>query len=503
MTQPAAWPGGPAEPAWQRLSPRMLLVHPVHEGLRQLPLLIVAVVFGSSTDNPLWAVAALWVIAAVGVARWFTTTYRIEPDPDSGRVQLRTGLLRRSVLSVPRNRIRSVQTETRLLHRLMGLTVLRVSTGQEAAGDRLFELNAVESDQVPGLRKTLLARADDEAAAVPTLGVLLARWRPAWLRYSPLSFSGLVMLVVAVGAVLQSGVWAAMEDSPLARSGLDAVRQLGVLAATTLIAAVVLAVSVLLAVLRSLLTYGNLTLSRNPGPSGDVLHLSYGLLRAREHSYDMRRLRGGTLRRPLLVRLMGGARLDAVMTGVHGVGESSLLLPPCPAATAEAVLAGLVGDPAVVGGALRRHGPAAARRRWTRAMAVPAAAGIGLAAATAVGAPAWWWVPWAVLTLCCVLLAVDRVRALGHRVDRNWLVARAGSLERRRDCIATGGIVGWTVRQSWFQRRAGVATVIAATAAGVKAYRVIDVPAASAWAVAASASPWVAESRWARLPLDR
>ena len=50
-----------------------------------------------------------------------------------------------------------------------------------------------------------------------------------------------------------------------------------------------------------------------------------------------------------------------------------------------------------------------------------------------------------------------------------WLVARAGSLERRRDCIAAAGIIGWTVRQTFFQRRAGVATLIAATAAGIKA----------------------------------
>jgi uncharacterized membrane protein YdbT with pleckstrin-like domain len=31
---------------------------------------------------------------------------------------------------------------------------------------------------------------------------------------------------------------------------------------------------------------------------------------------------------------------------------------------------------------------------------------------------------------------------------------RSGSVERRRDCIETPGIIGWTVRQTWFQRRA-------------------------------------------------
>lgn len=491
----------PAEPAWQRLSPRMLLVHPLHEALRELPLLIAVVVFGSATDNSVWVVAVVWVIAVVGVTRWFTTTYRIEPDPEAGRVQLRSGLLRRKVLSMPRNRIRSVETDTRLLHRLLGLTVLRVSTGQQAAGDTVFELDAVESSQVPRLRKILLAHTGQAAASGPEPGrsAVLARWQPSWLRYSALNLSGLVTIGAAMGALYQSGAWAALQDSPLSRTWRDAAERFGAPQTAAVGAGVVLAAAIVLAVLRSALTYGNLVLSRSFGVTGDVLELSHGLLRVRHHSYDMRRLRGGTLRRPLLVRLLGGARLDAAMTGVTGAGESSVLLPPCPRATAEQVLTGLVADPVAVTGPLRRHGPVAARRRWTRAMMLPGALGAGLAVTAAVdGVPVWYWPLWAGLTLGAALLAADRVRALGHRVDQHWLSARTGSWEQRRYCIATAGIIGWTVHQSWFQRRAGVATLIAATAAGVKAYRVLDVPEEWAWSVAAQASPWVAHSKWAR-----
>ena len=150
----------PPEIAWQRLSPKMLLVHPVHELLRELPWLIGAVVVGSTTGNQWWTVAVLVYTAAVGMARWFTTSYHIDPDPESGQVQLRTGLLQRKVLSVPRNRIRSVQSDARLLHRLLGLAVLRVSTGQEAKGESssgVFELNAVRVEEVPRLRAILLA----------------------------------------------------------------------------------------------------------------------------------------------------------------------------------------------------------------------------------------------------------------------------------------------------------------------------------------------------------
>lgn len=467
----------------------MLLVHPVHEVLRQLPLLIGSIVVGSATNNPLWSLLGLAGIICFGVARWFTTSYRIDAD----EVQLRVGVVQRNVLTVPRNRIRSVQTDARLLHRLLGLTVLRISTGQEAHGDKAFELDAVPAGEVARLRAVLLAGADDQGAD----DTVLARWEPSWLRYSPLSMSGLVMIGAAVGLVYQAGLGAALQRSDVVESGLNAAQRFGVAAAVATLVVVVVAASVVLSVARSLLSYGNLVLRQRF--AGATLHLQHGLLRVREQTFDMRRLRGGTIREPLLVRLFGGARLDAVMTGVNGAGEASLLLPPCPSATAHGVLSTLIGDPAPVSGELRSHGPAAARRRWTRGLMVPAVAAVVLTVLAVVrGVPAWAWVVLAVATVVCALLAADRVRALGHRVDSRWLVARSGSAERRRDCIATEGIIGWTVRQSPFQRRSGVATLIAATAAGTKRYVVIDVPADQAWVIAGQASPWVAQSAWAQ-----
>ncbi len=485
MTAPAP------EAQWLRLSPRMLLVHPVHEVLRQVPVLIGSVALGSATGNPWWAVAALMGTLGVGIARWFTTTYRIGAE----EVQLRAGVLQRRVLSVPRNRIRSVSTDARLLHRVLGLAVLRVSTGQEARGDDAFALDAVDAAQVPHLRAELLAESLTIAADAEHRGRVLARWQPEWLRYSPLSFTGLAMIAAAAGLLYQAGAGALLRRTGLDEDGRDVAQRFGVAATVAAVVLAVLIGSVVLSVLRSLLTYGNLLLRRD----ADVLHLEHGLLRRQEHTYDMRRLRGGTLREPLLVRAFGGARLDAVMTGVGGAGEAAVLLPPCPAATARAVLSDLIADGEEVTGPLHGHGAPAARRRWTRALAVPVALGIALVVATVLTAPPLWlWAVWAVLTVCCALLAADRVRALGHRVGNGWLVARTGSLERRRDCIAGPGIIGWTVRQTFFQRRSGVATLIAATAAGEKAYRVIDVPADAAWSIVAAASPWVRDVPWAR-----
>jgi putative membrane protein len=488
------------EIAWQRLSPRMLLVHPVYELLRELPFLIGAIVLGTTTGNQSWTFAVLGYTVVVGVARWVTTSYRIDAD----QLQLRTGLLKRRVLSLPLSRIRSVSSDARLLHQVMGLAVVRVSTGQEVqgqSGSGGFELNAVEVGQVPRLKAILLADTGDAAEQLdPTTAptdTVLARWQPAWLRYSPLSVSGLLSLGAVAGVIYQSGFVGPLQHSRIVTSMLHDAERLGTINTVAIIGGAVLVASVLLAVLRSLLTYGNLVLLRQ----ADVLHLRHGLLRIRERAYDMSRLRGGTLRQPLLVRIFGGARLDAVMTGVHGAGEASVLLPPCPVSTAEAVLTELVGDPEVVSGPLRGHGRRAATRRCTRALGLPVLAGAGLAVVTVLFGktvvPVWVWPAWIAVTAWCALLAVDRIGALGHRVHDGWLVMRSGSVERRRDCLATAGIISWTVRQTPFQRRAKVATLVAATAAGVKRYPLIDVPEDLVWSIAAEASPWVAGSIWA------
>jgi putative membrane protein len=140
------------------------------------------------------------------------------------------------------------------------------------------------------------------------------------------------------------------------------------------------------------------------------------------------------------------------------------------------------------------HGPAARRRRYTRAMGGALAA---VAAAVAVrvllGWPDWIWQAALVAVPACVALAADRARSLGHALAAGHLVTRSGSIVRRRSALAREGVIGITLQRSWFQRRAGLMTLTATTAAGDQAYAVLDVGADEGLRVARATVPGLLE----------
>ncbi len=128
---------------------------------------------------------------------------------------------------------------------------------------------------------------------------------------------------------------------------------------------------------------------------------------------------------------------------------------------------------------LQQHGPAATRRRYTRVIG-----GALVLVAAIVAVPLTGGAPWAFVALAVVpllvapLLGRSRAHWLGHAVTERFLITRAGSITMSTNVIELSGAVGVTVRRSFFQRRAGVATVSLATAAGDKEYAVLDAPAA-------------------------
>ncbi|WP_431956673.1 PH domain-containing protein [Nocardia lijiangensis] len=505
MTEPLDADTGPP---WARLDQRMLLVHPITEVVRFIPVLIGSVILGTSSGNPAWSIIPLVLIVGFALTRWFTTTYRVGPT----HVELRTGLLQRRELSVPRSRIRSVDIESDLLHRALGLAVVVIGTGQQADTGEKFKLDALDARVVPALRAELLAHtarpaegpeipavgiAEDEAARAQSTAREIGHWQPRWARYAPLSLTGFAVIAPVVGLAFQYGLGEVVFESEAAQDIGERTVAAIVLVVLGLIAAIVLVVS-LAACTRYLATYLGLQVLHD----GRTLHLRYGLFTTRQITLDLARFRGATVNEPLLLRLSGAAELEAIMVGEN---PRQKILPQAPRAAVERTLAELLDQSAgrkelaplaQMSAQLTRHGPVARRRRYFRALSpVVVLAFLVLVFALEGPIPPWWWLLPGITAVIAIALAEDRYRGLGHtvlpRTDTApaWLITRSGSLDRDRDCLEAPGVIGWTVRQSFWQRRSGVATVIAATAAGKKHYRIHDIPLPQAWPLVEAVTP--------------
>lgn len=489
----------PAETAWQRLDPRMLLVHPVREVVRFLPAVFFLLIAGAASDRVGWPQLLLIAVPVLlGLARYLTTRYRIHAD----RVELRRGLVSTHILSTSLDRVRTVDLTASPIQRILGLTTVRIGTGTAASiGDDGLDLDGLPVERARELRAELLSSIrpvapvdrDAEPGTAPVAGSerLVARFRPDWLRYAPFTSTGFVALAGVVGGGFQVadqlGVFGAIEDDPTTvgfRVGSAA-----------LVLLLVLGVAVLVAVF-SVIGYavanGNFALSHTT-PDGSW-HVRRGLLTTRETSLDDDRLRGVSIGEPWGLRLVRGGRLSAIVTGLdRSESGSSALLPPTPRSLVDQVAAEVVGSSGPVHAALVDHGPRARARRWTRAL-VPAAVVAVVLVAVAVATDLSGLAFLAALPLLVgAALGFDRARSLGHALVEGWFVARSGSLTRRRELLATDAVIGWNLHSSWFQRRAGLVTLVATTAGGRQYVALPDVPEQVAVDVAIAAVPGLVE----------
>lgn len=511
------------EDGWRRLDARMLLIHPLQTLGQFLPV-VITIIFarGGAQDSDRWELYLLPLVVLIGVLRWLTTRYRITPDA----IELRRGVLFRQLTTARLDKIRAVDLTARVYHRVLGLSKVAISTGSSARGES-FELDSLATRAARSLQVELLRRRDSQLDALPSPtantdaaqpgsprpfpsdGVgsqgaaaplrpdapeapavpdeVLLRARPSWARYAPLTMTGLAAAGVVVGFAsqvlqrlspddytVQDNVWSFVAGSPV-------------------VAVLILAAAVcLLAVLGYVLTFHGFVLTRH---ASGHLNVRRGLLTTRETSIDPHRLRGVDLGEPLGLRLAGAARLRAVSTGLgplaQGSGGSDWLVPPAPAPVSEAVSATVLHGDQPLAHPLVEHGPVARRRRIMRALWSPVALLVGLGVCRLFLELPWWlWLfPVALLALA-VPLGLDRYRGLGHAITpEGYLVSRSGSLDRHTVALMTAGVIGWRVTQSFFQRRQGVATLKAVTAAGSQGYDIIDIPLPLAWQIIDQVNP--------------
>lgn len=490
------------EPDWLRLDPRNRYVAALF--LAGPPIAVAALWLLGLPAGPLWTVVSLGgtgvFIGAIAVKDWVTIRYRITAE----RLQVRRGWLVRTHTSIPRERIRIVDITASPLYRVFRLVSVKIGTGQHAGpGREEIKLDGVSPAEAERLRAVLLYREEPTVRTEPAepASRALARLNWSWIRYGPLTTSSLLAVFGAFG-VLYKPLDAMGVDPPdlvrlgIVRGAVGEFRSVPLWLSITVVVLVLAVVAVAGALLLFALAWSGYRLDDD----GDTLRTRRGLLTTRSVTLEKRRLRGVEIAEPLLLRAGRGARLNVVAVGLdsgHGGGGPNrdkdrnvrALLPPAPRTEAHRVATLVLGEDPTSRVALRPHPRAALRRRINRAILAALAVAALLAVLGMWWLPAWAWACALVLAPALLPFSYDAYRSLGHGIAGRYLVTRSGTGIRRTAGLRRDGVIGWTLTRSPFQRRAGLVTLTATTAANDGAYKVRDLDPATALAFAEEAVP--------------
>ncbi|MEU3017636.1 PH domain-containing protein [Nocardiopsis sp. NPDC007018] len=484
-----------------------MVVGPINQ-LRSLLLPVLAgLVLGGF--NP-WLLTAtglgVVVLLVGGFVTWRTFRYEVGSD----RVEISRGLIRRSRRTIPLERVRGVDVTSTLLHRLLGVAVVRIEAAAGSVGEAEDgKLDAVSAAEAERLRRVLLHRravlaeqgthgsetgpggGRDADAATAGPGALPEADRTtddtvthftmprSWYLYGALSLGYLltpfVVLATLFGMVQQSAGqmvtdlfidWVTTTD-----------RAFLVVFGAVFVGVLVLLMPVFAVVSYAITHWGFRLRSRD----GSLL-AERGLFTRRSVTLEKRRIRGYELLDNPLERTRGAVGLRAIVTGLGDAATRAVLLPVGPRSTVEPVV-----DRALTlfRGRLVRHPRAALYRRLTRAV-VPFGV---VAAAAAYGDLTLLAVVAGILALLGVPLGIDRYRSLGHGYDGERVSVRSGSLSRSQATVERSAVIGWTWTQTLFQRRSSLASLQVTVGAGTGGYTAQDAALDESVAFAARVTP--------------
>lgn len=481
----------------QRLSARSLVVDPIKRlGTFALPLAAAFLISGHFTVDraAYYGLAGGLLSITYSLIRWATFRYALHDN----RLDITSGLLARKSRSIPLDRIRGVDLTASPMHRLMRLVVVRVDAAAGGTGHAdEGVLDAVTAAEGARLRRLLLARRATAPAAVdagapqetPVPGredqprTVLARVRRSWFLMSPLTGAYLFAPLAVLGTIWG---WVAQSDTIGQRQVEGAAAWLVAdpwLVGFAVLAFLVLGFPIASVAMTALLNW-DFTVRGTP----DALELERGLLTRRHVTLERRRLRGWELVEALPARMVRAGRLRALVTGIGAESHHSRaeLLPVAPVDRADALAVATVGARPE---RLTAHPTAALRRRLFRAIVPWTLLSV---VAFASGTPEAG-LPLLVLALLGIPLGVDRYRSLGHAYDGELVSVRSGSWSRRTVVLQRRAVVGWQVRQTFFQRRQRVATLVVGVGAGGGGYAATDMDADSVGAFAHEITPrWLA-----------
>ncbi|HKQ40309.1 MAG TPA: PH domain-containing protein [Verrucomicrobiae bacterium] len=486
-----------------RLHPLTLLFSVWHTVRGILIPLIVIVFFGRKRAEDLYFLFAIVFLAlpiSFAIVRYFTFTYRIQ----NGELITHHGVLGKTQRIIPLSRVQDIRVEQSVLHRLFRMADVHVETaGGKEPEASLSVLSLAEAERLRAAVFDVKRIASAATEAPPSREIIRK------LSVRELVFAGLTSNQMASAIAVLLVVWNFLDDF-ISREAYERWVLRTTQAATEwvthvghkawigflLLAGAVILVGMVFSIVGSVVMFYGFTLAR----SGEDLHRSYGLFTRRWSSLPRRRIQVLKVEETILRRLFGLATLRADTAASTGQehhqnrGGRDMLLPIVPRRELESLLPNFFPD-LDNGGDWRQVARVAIRRGTLKG---------SVACAILAGISYWaqreWLALWPLLLVPIVfLLNVMSFRYLGYVHGAKYFRTRRGWLRRSTHIVPIRNAQVVLVRQTPFDRRFNVASVLVDTAG--KAHtgglpRIGNVPHPEALELARALARQAAETRF-------
>ena len=433
-------PDAPPPAKAKRLHPAAILVWFLDDSKRFI-LGLIAIIIARGGNVVVITSAAVLFLAAFEAVRYSRFTYHFEGNT----LIVQGGLLNRFRRSLPFARVQSVDVVQKLRHRVFGVVELRIETAGGSSTEA--PLVALLGDEAEELRALLLD--EDASAPSPPAEPLVV------LTLGDLIVAALTGGRVAVVAVIFGYAQEVFGDDlleSLAGRATDALRS--AVAVTVLAALGVVALVLIVSVIATTVVYWNFTVRRQ----GARLIVERGLLDRRRASVPLKRVQAVHVRENPLRRIFGRAALSSVTAGYSPSkeeGEETSMLLPIGSREQALWLAGLALDlPAPPDRPLQRAPRGAL---WSRSVEAGAFAAVLVTAARLLFGTEGLWVLLGLVPLAAMTWL--SYRALGFRLDADYLAVQSGVLNRRTTIIPRANVQHLALTRGPLQRAFGLASL--------------------------------------------
>lgn len=453
-----------------RLHP-LTLVFAVWNTIRGLLIpLIILLVFGRKRAEDFYLILALIFLVlpiSLAVIRYFTFSYRIQ----NGELITQQGVLGRTQRIIPLSRVQDIRIEQSVLHRLFKMADVHVETaGGKETEASLSVLSRAEAER-------LRAAIFDVKAGAAGISAVETPAAPEVLRQLTLRdlvMAGVTSNQTASAIAVLLVIWSLLDDflSPEAyeafikrttTAAAEWVTHAGQRAWMVFVAGAVAAILVgmIFSIVGSVLMFYGFTLARR----GEDIHRSYGLFTRRSSSLPRRRIQVLKIEETILRRLFRLATLRVDTAGAKGheneqqTGGRDMLLPIVPKGAVEGLLPNCFPDLEEVADWRK-----VSRRAIRRGTAKGTFACLLFATALYI-VQREWLALWPLAFIPVVYgLNVLSYRHLGYVHGERYFRTRRGWLRRSTHIVPIRNAQVIVVRQTPFDRRLKVASVLVDTA---------------------------------------